>query len=215
MTMTDLIKAAAKKQQDSKRYSSSSISKSVTYSGGVIDILSPTPKDIRIEDIADALSKICRFAGNSLHFYSVAQHCCLVHDLCDLEHRPWALLHDAHEAYMGDIPQPVKSAAHVLGGGYALDLIASRLDTAIAAAFGLQWPQPEEGMRQIKHFDAVALATERYQVLGQAAAHSSIWSKEQPRPRMGMLQRAWKWQDALDQFMARFDALNLTHTTGA
>lgn len=203
------------RKADAVRFSSTYATKRVTATGRVIDFLNPTPNNISIVDIAEALSKQCRFTGHTAMFYSVAQHCCLVHDLCSLEARPWALLHDAHEAYIGDIPSPLKTALHALGGKLALDIIATRFDNAIAGAFKIQWPLSEQVNREINHFDKVALNTERYIMLDQRAAHSTIWAKDLPSPRLGSLRTAWKWDTAFENFMDRFEALGLPRGAGA
>lgn len=77
-------------------------------SGKQIDLLCPTPNMIRLEDIAHALSNICRFGGHSRTFYSVAQHSVLVAELAPFRLRKEALLHDATEAYVGDVIKPLK-----------------------------------------------------------------------------------------------------------
>lgn len=79
-----------------------------TYTGHVFDMENMKPEDVRIEDIANALNKICRFAGNLDQFYSVAQHSIRVAWIVPKEYRLVALLHDATEAYIGDIPKPFK-----------------------------------------------------------------------------------------------------------
>jgi len=72
-----------------------------------------TPEMLDIEDISHALSFQCRYAGHTNRFYSVAEHCCLVSDYVfrhtkDARHALAALLHDASEAYLVDIPKPIK-----------------------------------------------------------------------------------------------------------
>jgi hypothetical protein len=84
-----------------------------TYTGKRFDPLNPDPALIDIDDIAHALSNICRFGGHSSRFYSVAEHSVLVAEaLWDLRHDAdlalAGLLHDAAEAYLGDIPRPLK-----------------------------------------------------------------------------------------------------------
>ena len=79
------------------------------YSGVYFDPLNPDPALITIEDIAHALSLQCRYAGHCRYHYSVAQHCCLVHDVVDPHLRRWALLHDADEGLgLPDLPTLVK-----------------------------------------------------------------------------------------------------------
>ena len=60
-----------------------------TYSGNLFWPLLPNPADVRIEDIAHALSNQCRFAGHSHTFYSVAEHCVRVSQLCRREDALW------------------------------------------------------------------------------------------------------------------------------
>jgi len=82
--------------------------KIVTYTGKSFDLLNPTPNMVCIEDIAHALANICRYTGHVREFYSVAQHCVLMAK-ADLPGGPLQrLLHDAGEAYIGDITSPWK-----------------------------------------------------------------------------------------------------------
>src|SRR6185436_20560217 len=82
-----------------------------TASGQVIDLLNPDPRSINIGDIAHGLSHMCRFSGQTMIFYSVADHSLLA-ALYALRRSPQdqllALLHDATEAYICDMPSPVK-----------------------------------------------------------------------------------------------------------
>lgn len=84
-----------------------------TYTGACVDPTRPQAEDIRIEDIAHALSLICRGNGHVKTFFSVGQHClhCAGEALAR-GHSPRValacLLHDASEAYMSDVPRPFK-----------------------------------------------------------------------------------------------------------
>ena len=73
------------------------------FSGIVIDPFDPCPGLIRIADIAHALSMLCRFNGHCRHFYSVAEHSVRVAARCPKGLRLEGLLHDAVEAYLGDV----------------------------------------------------------------------------------------------------------------
>ena len=80
-----------------------------TYSGKKFHYLDPQPDEIDIIDIAHQLSLTCRFAGACREFYSVAQHSYLMTNLVPDEYKLHALLHDASEAYMPDLPRPMKA----------------------------------------------------------------------------------------------------------
>lgn len=105
-----------------------------TYSGFYIDPLNPNPDAIQIRDIAHALTNQCRFAGHTHRRFSVAQHSIMVADAVPEEHKLAALLHDASEAYLLDIPTPVKAA---LSGYMEAE---DRLMKVIADKFGFKWP---------------------------------------------------------------------------
>lgn len=85
-----------------------------TYSGKKLNLLDPSPEDINIHDIARGLSYNSHFGGQTPHFFSIAQHCLLVCYLMEEDGKDnpdllmAALLHDASEAYLGDMVKPLK-----------------------------------------------------------------------------------------------------------
>src|SRR5208282_6622849 len=79
-----------------------------TFSGGRFYVLEPRVEDVRIEDIAHALSMQCRFTGHVREFYSVAEHSVWVSRYSHREDALWGLLHDASESYIGDMSTPLK-----------------------------------------------------------------------------------------------------------
>lgn len=83
-----------------------------TYVGEMFDIFNPIREQIHLKDISHALSMLCRYGGHSRTFYSVAEHSFLMAQHFE-ERREYdlaraALLHDASEAYMGDLVRPIK-----------------------------------------------------------------------------------------------------------
>lgn len=80
-----------------------------TYTGQKFYPFDPKIESISIIDIAHCLSNICRYAGHTKHFYSVAEHCVVMSELFP-SFAKIALLHDAAEAYFGDLPRPIKEA---------------------------------------------------------------------------------------------------------
>lgn len=87
-----------------------------TNSGGTFYPFAPRIEDIKLEDIAHALSNICRFTGHTKNFYSVAQHSLICAAIVSNDRaRPWALMHDATEAYIGDISSPIRRHLFVEG----------------------------------------------------------------------------------------------------
>lgn len=86
-----------------------------TASNVWIDLERPTPTDFQISDIATGLSNTCRFAGQIQPFYSVAQHCVLVSQLVPKAITARGLMHDASEAYLGDMSRHLKHSDYLSG----------------------------------------------------------------------------------------------------
>jgi hypothetical protein len=112
-----------------------------TFTGKAFYPLDPRPDEIDEDDIAHALSMICRYGGHTSYFYSVAEHCILVSEWVESVSGPydalWALLHDAAEAYMGDMVRPLKRS---------MPIYVSHEETllnTIAYKFGLGIEMPE------------------------------------------------------------------------
>lgn len=124
-----------------------------TVSGKRINLAAPTVDDIVITDIAHALGNICRFNGQIKRFYSVAQHSMYVAQLCPPEQKLAGLLHDAAEAYLCDIPTPIK---RVLGAAYRE--LEERFAAVIGQKFGVDLVNLHES---VKLADRMMLVSER------------------------------------------------------
>lgn len=145
-----------------------------TYSGKKFSLIDPQPEDVCIEDIEHALGLICRFNGHTKHFYSVAQHSILVSKIVFPEDAYEGLMHDAGEAYYGDISTPMKIAMGRYYGS-SWGIIMDRIDSVIAQRFRLSDPMPDS----VHHADKVALATEKRDLLGPC---NFDWVIELPEP---------------------------------
>ena len=137
----------------------------VTASGYRFPLLSPTADDVYLLDLAVQLANQCRFNGavQPGKPYSVAQYSVLVADLVeninpDLDVARYALLHDAHETYVGDIISPVERALARLhpASAKAIQNLKKILDRSIFEAFGLEFPVPPS-IRDICPLGAAAL----------------------------------------------------------
>ena len=141
-----------------------------TKSGLVLDFADPDPSQISLEDIAAGLSMVCRFGGQALAFYSVAQHAVLVRRLVEQAGRSdlalSALHHDSHEAYACDIPAPLKRVIRE-----AYKPVADRLDAAIAHALDLP-VLSEEDDHVITECDHAAFEIEKEQLLNVGGRHT-------------------------------------------
>ena len=136
--------------------------------GGItIDLLNLQSADLSAELLADALAKTNRFSGRTPEPWSVAQHSVLVEALSPPELRPWALLHDAHEAFIGDMTSPavdfISCVARKPDLNESIALAKGRLDRAIGAAWGVAVRSVNHELRRA---DGIALQAEAICFLG-------------------------------------------------
>jgi len=164
-----------------------------TFTGKVFWPMDPVIEDIDITDIAHALANACRFAGHTIRFYSVAEHSVLMaRALVNPELQRWALLHDATEAYLVDVPRPVKP--FLVGYREA----EAALMAAVAARFGLAGEMPD----LVKSHDNRILIDERAQAMTYCRRD---WNLE--GAPLGVTLRFWSPAEAEREFMITFREL--------
>ena len=129
-----------------------------TFSGRQFWPIDPRPEEVFIEDIAHALSMMCRYNGHCNRFYSVAEHSVLVSRNVPDDDALWALLHDASEAYIADIVRPAKRFIE----GYRR--VEDRIMDAVCQAFELAIIMPASVARA----DSAILADEMAQLMRPA-----------------------------------------------
>ena len=206
-----------------------------TVSGKRVNVTSPSASDIVLQDIAWALSRIPRFAGHTITetVYNVAQHSIYVSNLAqelmdsrqnfNIDEDVWqcvlnirdkkeliikALFHDAHEAYTGDIPSPVKKIPELYE---TFKLIEMRLDHAILSHLGLSEVTEDEKV-VIKYCDKLAQAIEGYQFM---PSRGSLWTL--PKPTLKQLQtfpQPKTPMSSFEDFILRYDVLQYEYLFG-
>jgi hypothetical protein len=155
-----------------------------TFTGVRFYPLDPQPEDINIEDIAHALSMKCRFNGHTSEFYSVAWHSVLVSIECEKQFpkQPnlglWGLLHDAAEAYLPDIPRPIKNMdIGILRESERLIM------KAVVERFNLD---PKDEPIEVKRIDTAILADEAVRFMKPPL---DDWNLETPPGTLGISDR--------------------------
>lgn len=106
-------------------------------SGALFNYNKPEESQVTVEDIASALSNVCRFSGHLPRFYSVAQHLVNTSRIVPEEHAFTALMHDTAEAFTNDLPTPLK---------YALPIfkeLEEKIESAMSKKFDFQYPYPD------------------------------------------------------------------------
>lgn len=163
--------------------------------GGYIDLLNPSPEDIRIIDIGIGLTNQCRFGGQlSVGFYSVAQHCVIVSRLVPPHLALEGLLHDAPEAYIGDVQAPLKR----LLPDYKK--IEKGLEKVIGLKYDLHFDYPE-----VKLADQQAFVYEKRYILNNHDFWPGAPTPEMPSKDYPI--EAWHRSQALRIFMKRANEL--------
>ena len=176
-----------------------------TFKGHLIDLSRhPQTWTIDADDISNALSKICRWGGQLNEFYSVAQHSVLMaREAPSLDLQRACLLHDATEAYLGDVISPIKKAMLAAGAMFYKDL-EHRLHRMLEARYGLEkyaLTSPE-----IKDLDLRMLRTEAEQLIGYAP--ETEWLQPLP-PVFNVCITPWDHVHARKEFQAVWQELGL------
>jgi hypothetical protein len=172
-----------------------------TVSGRWVNPFDPDPSQLDAGDIARALANQCRFGGHSRVFYSIAQHSVIVSELVeertgDVEAAFAALMHDAAEAYLGDLPHPLK---HRSALGAAFKAAEDRLDERIHDRFRIK-----RDVAEIKPVDRALLATERRAF----STESWPWPELEGVEPLDIGLEAWTPDDAAEAFARRYNELD-------
>lgn len=184
-----------------------------TRSGRLVDPLDLRVEDVDLGDIADALANICRFTGHSSRFYSVAEHSIHVAAIVgwlggtEREQRV-ALLHDASEAYLMDVPSPLK---HTPQFSFYRE-VEAEAQTVILDHFILL-SAATAGHWTIDRADEIMLGIEARDLMG-ARTRPEHWSSllAIPPPEAGLALTEWdlRWApdwDPREEFLRLWDEL--------
>lgn len=162
----------------------------IILSGGTyFDFEAPGESEFTIQDIAHGLAHICRFGGQCDPFYSVAEHSVHVSTIVPPEHALAGLLHDAAEAFCGDMVKPMK----MLCPDYVA--VEKRVERAILARFGIDELPPT-----IKAADIQMLATEQRHLMN----NRDEWESCEGGEARDMVLPCWSPYEARQRFVARF-----------
>lgn len=168
-----------------------------TYTGQKVYILNPEPEQINIVDIAHSLSMMARFNGHSTKFYSVSEHSVYVSWLQEDAFKLHGLLHDAAEAYLADIPSPVKP----LINNYKE--LEDNMTHVIFEKFGLEYePNPD-----IKSADRQILRVEADQLMQSRGVNWNINKENKNEPLLNMTIQCLAPEKAKILFFETFNML--------
>jgi uncharacterized protein len=172
-----------------------------TFTGRTFSPLAPVFADIRIEDIAHALANQSRFSGHTRFRYSVGEHSVRVAELIeelgyDVPTQLWGLLHDASEAYLVDLPTPLKINGLI---GLEYQKAERRLMRAVCRRFSLPTREPAV----VRLADARMLATE---VRDLMHGDRDYWKKINAEPVWGRI-RPWSPDVVKHEFLRTFERL--------
>lgn len=170
-----------------------------TRKGGAFDLFDPKPEQFDVEEVAHSLAIQTRYNGHTLRPYSVGEHSLLVVEILERAGHPRdvrlaGLMHDAAEAYVGDVVRPLKVQLA------QFCWVEGRIGRAAAERFGYMWPLPDA----VHWADAAALGVERAHVLAPSARD---WEVDLPECDSELPQHAPRWEAVCDMFLVLFDEL--------
>lgn len=166
-------------------------------SGNLFDYSDPDAGIVTIEDIANALSNICRFAGHIPYFYSVAQHAYNVSMIVPPEHGLAGLLHDTSEAFTNDIPTPLKHAVPMFKD------LEGKIEASMGRRFGFDYPLHPA----VKYADSQMLGLEKVYIKGDHSHWDVLDGVEFESERGNVILSGWPPALARDMFMLRYQEL--------
>lgn len=169
-----------------------------TFTGKQFDPLWVTPESIDHRDIAHALSYIPRFAGHTRYFYPVAQHCCLMTQWFlkrrQITKAKWTLLHEGEEAYMLDMPTPIKYLDEMT----PYRVLGKNVQYAIYRKYGLLGEPPKE----VKELDTQIVIAEARELFKPTPQY---WLEKDLKVRIKI--EKWSQVKAEKEFLKLFERL--------
>lgn len=176
---------------------------------GTIDLADLKPSDLDAFTIADTLAKVNRFGGRTPEPWSVAAHSVLVERLCPAELGPWALLHDAHEAIIGDLTPPAVEVLCRAGTRPAVEHAIRNAKGQIDRMIGVAWQTPVRSLNQaIRMADHIALQAEALVLLGISPAIATPAEADALHRAVNLLTElgpARDWRAARNEWLGRVE----------
>jgi hypothetical protein len=166
-------------------------------SGTLFNYNAPEDSDVTIEDIAGALSNVCRFSGHLPRFYSVAQHLVNTSRIVPRDHAFTALMHDTAEAFTNDLPTPLKHALPIFKE------LEIKIESAMANKFGFEYPYPPE----VKLADTQMLLLEKNYVKEDDNEWEYYKDVEFEHLRDIVTLESWQPRRAKREFLERYDEI--------
>lgn len=183
-----------------------------TVSGKRFDYMNVRPEDICLKDIAISLSNQCRFLGHTGQFYSVLEHSLWVHHHARKLGLPStvkkaALLHDAQEAYVGDIPSPLKMWMRTQRGGDAYDRMETLIQSTIFTKYiGVSIEMIPATLVRVNQIDKCMLLAEKRDIL----QNTTDWELGEYIPfQEAMDNRFGEREDMIDLFLTLCEQLGI------
>lgn len=178
----------------------------MTYSGEMFDILNPDPELVHIEDIAHALALTNRYNGHTKFPYSVAQHCVRMAQPDMPGDMLMNLLHDAAEAYVGDIVYPHKHQLLFHDINTSFKEVEDVVLYNIFEGLGLDYTRYCIVEAEVKQADRIMLATEVRTLMTQADVS---YFKNYERGVQPLKEKIgyWHWETAEELYLNRFNEL--------
>lgn len=171
-------------------------------SGAIFNYNKPEESEVTIDDIATALSNVCRFSGHLPRFYSVGQHLVNTSRIVAPEFAFTALMHDTAEAFTNDLPTPLKWALPIFKE------LEVKIESAMGDRFGFQYPYPDE----VKLADTQMLLLEKNYV----KEDTNVWEYYRDVEYDHLLPlvdlESWQPRRAKREFLERYEELRNANT---